>query len=114
MSPSTEEVVGTVPSAGPRDVDAAVAAARAAFDDPHGWSSWEPAKRAAALEQLADELAARADDMARRVSTQNGMPISFSRNARVTTSQGCERALAVPVRRHDRRPHYATSRLQMR
>ena len=40
---------------GDADVDAAVAAARRAFDDPTGWSTWEPARRADALERLADE-----------------------------------------------------------
>ncbi|WNG85317.1 aldehyde dehydrogenase [Mycobacterium sp. ITM-2016-00317] len=85
VSPSTEEVVGVVPSAEPRDVDAAVASARAAFDDAHGWPNWEPARRAAALEQLADELTARADELSCRVSSQNGMPIAFSRNVEAVT-----------------------------
>jgi aldehyde dehydrogenase (NAD+) len=78
ISASTEENIGSVPEAAEADVDAAVAAARRAFDDPAGWSQWEPAERAAALERLAGELDARAEEMARRVSAQNGMPISIS------------------------------------
>lgn len=39
-------------------MDAAVAAARRAFDDPGGWSQWEPAARAEAIERLAAELEA--------------------------------------------------------
>jgi aldehyde dehydrogenase (NAD+) len=78
ISASTEENIGSVPEAAEADVDAAVAAARRAFDDPAGWSQWEPAERAAALERLAGELDARAEEMARRVSSQNGMPISLS------------------------------------
>jgi aldehyde dehydrogenase (NAD+) len=85
VSPSTEEVVGVAPCADPRDVDAAVASARAAFDDPKGWATWEPVRRAAALDQLADELVARAEETSQRVSTQNGMPISFSRNVEAVT-----------------------------
>ena len=36
-SASTEENIGSVPEAQEADVDAAVAAARRAFDDPDGW-----------------------------------------------------------------------------
>ena len=49
-SASTEENIGSVPEAAEADVDAAVAAARRAFDDPGGWSQWEPSARAAAIE----------------------------------------------------------------
>jgi aldehyde dehydrogenase (NAD+) len=78
VSSSTEEVIGSVPAAQEADVDAAVAAARRAFDAADGWSQWEPARRAAAIESLAVQLEARADEMARRVSSQNGMPISIA------------------------------------
>jgi acyl-CoA reductase-like NAD-dependent aldehyde dehydrogenase len=40
---STGERIGTVPAGADADVDAAVAAARRAFDDPAGWSSWSRA-----------------------------------------------------------------------
>ena len=56
VSASTEEVLGQVPEATEADVDAAVASARDACDDPAGWSRWEPARRAEALERLADQL----------------------------------------------------------
>jgi len=75
---STGEHIGTVPEAAEADVDAAVAAARRAFDDPSGWSSWAPAERAAALERLATELDSRAAEIGRLVSMQNGMPIALS------------------------------------
>jgi len=42
---STGEVIGSVPEAAEADVDAAVAAARRAFDDPSGWSAWTPTGR---------------------------------------------------------------------
>lgn len=77
-SASTEEPIGSVPAATERDVDDAVAAARRAFDDPQGWAHWPPVKRADAIEQLAQQLEIRADEMARRVSAQNGMPISIA------------------------------------
>jgi len=77
-SASTEESIGSVPEAAEADVDAAVAAARRAFDDPGGWSQWEPAARAEAIERLAAELEARSAQLAEAVSRQNGMPISIS------------------------------------
>jgi len=75
---STEEPIGEAPEAAEADVDAAVAAARRAFDDPSGWSQWERAQRAAAMERLAAELEARAQEIGRLVSEQNGMPITLS------------------------------------
>ncbi|SNR83035.1 Acyl-CoA reductase [Haloechinothrix alba] len=76
-SASTEEPIGRVPEAREEDVEAAVNAARRAFDDPAGWSGWPAAERAAAMERLADELVARSEEIVRRVSSQNGMPVSI-------------------------------------
>jgi len=75
---STGEVIGSVPEGAEADMDAAVAAARRAFDDPAGWSAWPPADRAAALERLAAELETRGQEIGRLVSMQNGMPIALS------------------------------------
>ena len=74
-SPTTEEQIGSVPRGSETDVDTAVAAARAAFDDPDGWPNWSPAQRGEVLERFAAELEARGEETARRVSMQNGMPI---------------------------------------
>ena len=76
QSPATGERVGSVIAAGERDVDPAVAAARAAFDDQSGWSNWEPADRAAVLNEFARQYQLAAQDMVRTVCQQNGMPIS--------------------------------------
>lgn len=78
VSPSTEQIIGTTPAGTEADIDAAVQAARAAFDDPSGWSSWAPSRRADALERLADELDTRAGTTASLVSAQNGMPLSIA------------------------------------
>src|SRR5271154_1892007 len=78
IAASTEEVVGSVPEGTNADIDAAVNAARAAFDDPGGWSSWSAEDRAQALERLAGALGARCEETAHRVSLQNGMPISLA------------------------------------
>ena len=76
QSPATGERVGSVIAAAERDIDRAVAAARAAFDDPSGWSNWEPADRAAVLNEFARQYQLAAQDMVRTVCQQNGMPIS--------------------------------------
>ncbi len=75
QSPSTEDIIGSVPRGSEADIDAAVAAARAAFEDPDGWSTWHPKLRAEVLEKFAAELEARGPETAARVSMQNGMPI---------------------------------------
>jgi aldehyde dehydrogenase (NAD+) len=74
-SPTTEQLIGSVPRGSEADLDAAVTAARAAFDDPDGWAAWHPKQRGEALEQFAAELEARGAETAARVSMQNGMPI---------------------------------------
>jgi aldehyde dehydrogenase (NAD+) len=74
-SPTTEERIGSVPRGKEADIDAAVAAARTAFDAADGWANWDPKERADVLEKFAAELEARGAETARRVSMQNGMPI---------------------------------------
>ncbi len=76
---ATGEPLGSVPAATEDAVDAAVAAARRQVDDPAGWSRWAPVRRQEALERFAVELEKRAEETARRVSQQNGMPITVAR-----------------------------------
>jgi acyl-CoA reductase-like NAD-dependent aldehyde dehydrogenase len=78
IAASTEAPAGSVPEGTSADIDAAATAARRAFDDPTGWSSWSVEDRAQALERLASALEARGEEIARRVSLQNGMPISIA------------------------------------
>jgi aldehyde dehydrogenase (NAD+) len=81
ISASTEQQMGLIACGSAPDVDAAVRSARAAFDDPTGWACWSPQSRAKTLEQFADALAARSEEIASTVSRQNGMPLQLSRVA---------------------------------
>jgi aldehyde dehydrogenase (NAD+) len=93
-SASTEQTIGRVPDADETDVDAAVAAARVAFDDPDGWAQWEPARRAEALLRLATELEARSDRTVAAVSSQNGMPVAIGAMSEATAPAGLLRYYA--------------------
>ncbi|MBB3603397.1 acyl-CoA reductase-like NAD-dependent aldehyde dehydrogenase [Mycolicibacterium sp. BK556] len=78
VSPNDERRLGTVAAGVHADIDAAVAAARAAFDAPGGWPQWPADKRAAAMETLADALDRRSEQIAQAVSSQNGMPVAIA------------------------------------
>jgi betaine-aldehyde dehydrogenase len=71
----TGEVMGTVPAGTGRDIDAAVAAAHGALE---GWSRTPPEKRAEYLQKIADGLKARADELAKTIAQEVGMPIKLA------------------------------------
>jgi acyl-CoA reductase-like NAD-dependent aldehyde dehydrogenase len=75
ISPSTEEAVGVAPQATAADVDRAVAAARAAFDDGP-WPRLAPEERGAVLARVADLLRKRAPDIAAVTVDEMGCAIS--------------------------------------
>ena len=71
----TGAVMGKVPAGGEKDIDAAVAAARAAFE---GWSATPAAKRAEHLQKISDGLKARAAELAAVIAQEVGMPIKLA------------------------------------
>jgi aldehyde dehydrogenase (NAD+) len=75
ISPSTEEPVGEVPVATNADMDRAVDAARAAFDDGP-WPRMTPAERADVLARAADLLRKREADIAGVTVDEMGCAIS--------------------------------------
>ncbi|MDE2596608.1 MAG: aldehyde dehydrogenase [Sphingomonadales bacterium] len=77
VNASTEATIGTVPEGCEADMDAAVLAARKAFE-ASGWADATPADRAAVMERFMGAIAARGEEIARCVSAQNGMPIAIS------------------------------------
>jgi betaine-aldehyde dehydrogenase len=77
---STEEVMGRVPEGTAEDVDRAVRAAGAAFP---AWAATPPARRAAFLEAIHLSLSERAEEIARTITGEVGMPLGLSRAIQV-------------------------------
>jgi aldehyde dehydrogenase (NAD+) len=78
-NPATGERLASLALGTSADVDAAVAAARRAFDD--GWSSSAKADRLGCLERLAALYKERSPEMAAAISSEMGAPISLARRA---------------------------------
>jgi betaine-aldehyde dehydrogenase len=79
VNPADGRVMGSAPQGGPEDVDRAVAAARAAFDDPKGWSRWAAGKRGRSLAKLAALIKDHTEELAILESRNVGKPISGAR-----------------------------------
>ena len=78
ISPTTEEIIAHVPDGQAADIDAAVAAARHAFD--HGpWPRMSQDERAAALRRVKDEVQARLPEMSEALTMEIGAPLASSR-----------------------------------
>jgi aldehyde dehydrogenase (NAD+) len=90
-SPATDQVVGTVPDATDADVDAAVAAARHAFDEGP-WPGTSPEDRADALGRLGKALKARSDELVALISDEVGSPRTWARFGQLGTALGVLRA----------------------
>lgn len=77
ISPHTQEVVARVPEGSTADIDAAVAAARTAFDEGP-WPLLAPQERIEVVQAFSGLYAARLAEMAETITTEMGSPISFS------------------------------------
>ena len=82
VSPHDHSVVGRAAQASTVDVDRAVAAARAAFDDGP-WPHTEPAERIALIRRLNELRQERADEIAALITAENGSPLWFTRAGQV-------------------------------
>jgi acyl-CoA reductase-like NAD-dependent aldehyde dehydrogenase len=78
ISPHTEQSIGETPEAAPEDVDKAVTAARAAFDEGP-WSRLGVGERMEKIEKLAAIYMAETDAIADLITAEMGSPKSFSR-----------------------------------
>jgi acyl-CoA reductase-like NAD-dependent aldehyde dehydrogenase len=97
VCPSTEQVVARTPWASPAGVDAAVGAARRAFDSGP-WPHLAVSERAGIVERAASLLEPLAADIARVVTTEMGVPLTISEQL-VERSIATMRFLADQARR---------------
>jgi betaine-aldehyde dehydrogenase len=74
FDPSTEEIIAEVPDAGPKDVDAAVVAAKAAFDSGP-WPQTTAQERGRILFRLAERIRKESAALAELESRNSGKPI---------------------------------------
>jgi acyl-CoA reductase-like NAD-dependent aldehyde dehydrogenase len=75
INASTEEIMGRIPEGGEQDAEAAVAAAKAAFD---GWSNTPASVRGDFLKKIQEGLKARSDELAKIITGEVGMPLKLS------------------------------------
>lgn len=80
IDPSTEEVCATISLGDRADTDAAVAAAKRAFE---GWAVTDPRARRALVQRILEIYLARAEDMAQAISLEMGAPIDMARSQQV-------------------------------
>ena len=78
INPATEEACAVISLGDQADTDAAVAAARAAFEP---WAMTPKADRLGLLQALLSEYKKRSDDMAQAISMEMGAPIDMARRA---------------------------------
>ncbi|SNX69533.1 aldehyde dehydrogenase (NAD+) [Cereibacter ovatus] len=78
IDPSTEDACAVISLGDQADTDAAVAAAKAAFE---GWAATLPAERARLVQAILAQYEARKEEMARAISLEMGAPIDMARNA---------------------------------
>lgn len=80
INPANGQVIFQLAGGGAAEIERAAQAARRALGP---WSAHSVEERAVFLERLADILAARADEMARDIAQDVGMPIKLSRGIQV-------------------------------
>src|SRR3954463_3830782 len=77
ISPRSEERIGRVPAASAADIDAAVAAARDAFDNSE-WPHLTPAERGEPCSRLADAIHRNKDELAELYTEEQGSTLFLS------------------------------------
>ncbi len=90
FSPVDGRLLTQVARCGQADVDLAVAAGRAAFED-RCWSGMAPAARKRIMIKFADQLLAHADELALMETLDMGKPIKYARAVDVNSAANCLR-----------------------
>ena len=94
VEPATGRVYAKVPDSDARDVEAAVAAARAAFP---AWSRTTAAERSRLLLGIADRIAVVAADLARAESVDTGKPLTLAASVDIPRSEANFRFFATAI-----------------
>lgn len=87
LDPATGECIGLLPRSNSADIDQAVAAARAAFDDGR-WSKMVPMERSKVLWRIADLIEANIDELAELESLDQGKALYVGRWAEIPGAVG--------------------------
>jgi len=85
INPATEEVVATIAMGSEQDVNAAVAAARKAFES---YSQTSREERIALLERILEIFQRRSDEFAQAISLEMGAPAKLSKYAQAPSGTG--------------------------
>ena len=87
INPATEEVIAEIGAASKSDVDAAVAAARAALTGP--WGKLSARERGRLIWRVGEKLVEQIDQVARLETLHNGKPITESRHIEIPMAAEC-------------------------
>ncbi|HVQ41153.1 MAG TPA: aldehyde dehydrogenase family protein [Vicinamibacterales bacterium] len=87
VNPATEEVIAEVAAGTGADLDAAVAAARAALSGP--WGKMSARERGRLIWKLGERLMEQADEISRLETLHNGKPITESRHVEIPMAADC-------------------------
>jgi gamma-glutamyl-gamma-aminobutyraldehyde dehydrogenase/4-guanidinobutyraldehyde dehydrogenase/NAD-dependent aldehyde dehydrogenase len=90
ISPVDGRLLTQVARCGEADIDAAVTAARAAFEDRR-WAGQAPAQRKRTMIRFADLLLAHADELALTETLDMGKPVKYARAVDVNSAANCIR-----------------------
>ena len=90
ISPVDGRLLTTVARSGEADVNAAVAAARAAFEDRR-WSGMAPAQRKRVMIKFADLVSAAGDELALTEALDMGKPVKYAKGVDVNAAANCIR-----------------------
>jgi len=80
IDPSDASLYARIPEGAPADAEAAIAAARGAFD---AWSRTAPAERADHIERIAAGFKRRSDELADAIAHEVGMPLKMAARVQV-------------------------------
>ena len=90
ISPVDGRVLTAVARSGEADINAAVAAARAAFEDRR-WSGMAPAARKRVMIKFADLVSAAGDELALTEALDMGKPVKYAKGVDVNATANCIR-----------------------